>query len=496
MARNLAINFARGALWLGISSVTARVFGLLAQIILGAHLTDSDFGVFAHATGITALTLCLRGGNVAGYLQNLTDDRFKTEAGGYIRLSGLACLIGLTATLSAAGAAPFFSAERDLPAVLAGFALIAIAPFYAMPPRARLAGSLSFGRLACVEGMTSLIRASTAIALALGGLGIYALVIPVVVAGWTEVILLRCLMPVATLRMAMRATNTCDALKTTFWTTLGAVTSTVIYQGDYLAASFFVSTEVLGQYFFAYALCNQLGYFSVSMLGKLVAPIISKLDVDERRQARTADRIAASLALIMPAILMTLPIAFPELDNFLWGGRWENIRSPLLIISTHLGCLLTTTVLYGVLHGRGDFRKPALLEFIRALALLTGVAVGAALLHSPTGIGLGALLLGGSSSVFISILVTRAMGKSAVDSTLPLIAGPVIGLGVAKITRHLFDALHGWSGATTTFDPRWCLEAAAVVPLFLFAYFVVIRITFPKQTEDILKLIRQLFPIR
>lgn len=496
MARNLAINFARGAVWLGISSVAARVFGLLAQIILGAHLTDSDFGVFAHATGITALTLCLRGGNVAGYLQNLKDDRFQTEAGGYIRLSGLACLIGLTATLSAAGAAPFFSAERDLPAVLAGFALIAIAPFYAMPPRARLAGTLSFGRLAYVEGVTSLIRASTAIALALGGLGVYALVTPVVVAGWAEVILLRCLMPVATLRMAMQATNTRDALKTTYWTTIGAVTSTIIYQGDYLAASFFVSTEVLGQYFFAYALCNQLGYLSISMLGRLVAPIVAQMGADNHRQAATATRIAASLALIMPAILMPLPIAFPALDEYLWGGRWEAIRASLFIISTHLACLLTTTALYGVLHGRGDFRRPALLEFIRVASLLTGVAVGGGLLQSTSGIALGALLLGGTSSIFISIFVTRTLGATPRDSTLPLLAGPFLGLTAATLARHLANDLQGWSGAATIYDPRWFLEAATAVSLFLVIYLVTSRIAFPKPTDDIRRLIRQLVFIR
>jgi O-antigen/teichoic acid export membrane protein len=489
MGKGLGFDFGRGALWLGVGNTAARALGVVAQLVLGAYLSDADFGVFALATGLTSLTLCLRGGNITGYLQTLDDKRFLSEAGGFIRLSGLACLIGLGATLLAALWAPSFVAARDIRGVLLVFAIISCAPFFSMPSRAYLAGRLAFGRLAVVDFLSALIRVGGAIVLALLGMGAYALVVPIAASGIVEAMLLNRLMPVPVLRLAVHADNTKAAAYTVRWTMLAAVASTMIYQGDYLGASYFVSTDVLGQYFFAYALCNQIGYLATSMLGGIVAPIIARMGDDQQRQEAAGRRLAASLALVMPGILMTLPIAFPEIDEFVWSGRWGVVRWPLLLIAPHLACLLTTTLLYGALHGRGHFRMPALLDCIRAVALLSGAALGSAVFHTAGGIALGTLLLGGTTSVFASVAVARALGSSTGAALKLLAGGPLLAFAVAAVIRSGVDAIQGWSGASQTQDPRWCIEAVAAVAAFFIAYGATCRLVFPDSTRDLLRFV-------
>jgi len=491
MGKGLGFDFGRGALWLGVSSAAARAFGVVAQLVLGASLSDADFGVFALAMGLTSLTMCLRGGNVGGYLQTLDDERFPKEAGGFIRLSGLACLIGLGATLLAALWAPAFVATRGVRGVLVAFAGTACVSFFSMPSRACLAARLAFGRLAVVDCVSAFVRAGVAIALAVQGMGAYALVIPIVASGIVEAILLNRFMPVPVLRLAVRAGNTRAAAHTVRWTMLAALASTMIYQGDYLGASYFVSTDVLGQYFFAYSLCNQIGYLSTSMLGGIIAPIIARMGDDRQRQEAAGRRLAAGLALVIPGILMTLPVAFPEFDRLVWGGRWEVVRWPLVLMAPHLACLLTTTLLYGALHGRGHFRLPALLDCMRAVALLAGAALGAAWFHTAGGIAIGALLLGGTASVVASVAVTASLGNSRVAAVKLLGGGPLLVLAIATLIRHGSDTVQGWSGATLGHDPRWFIEAVATAAVFLIAYGVACRLVFPESTRDLLQFVQQ-----
>ena len=490
MGKGLGFDFGRGALWLGVSSAAARAFGVAAQLVLGASLSDADFGVFALAMGLTSLTMCLRGGNVVGYLQTLDHERFLREAGGFIRLSGLACLIGLVATLLAALWAPVFVPTPGVRGVLVAFAVTSCVPFFSMPSRACLAARLAFGRLAVVDCVSAFVRAGLAIALAVQGMGAYALVIPIVVSGLVEALLLNHLMPVPVLRLAVAANNTKAAAHTVRWTVLAAVASTMIYQGDYLGASYFVSTDVLGQYFFAYSLCNQIGYLSTSMLGGIVAPVIARMDDDQQRQEAAGRRLAAGLALVMPGILMTLPVAFPEIDRLVWGGRWEGVRWPMVLIAPHLACLLTTTLLYGALHGRGHFRLPALLDCIRAVALLSGAALGGALFHTAGGIALGALLLGGTASVFASVAVNHALGSSCGAALKLLGGGPCLAFAVAVLIRSGVDTIQGWSGATPAQDPRWFIEAVATAAVFLVGYGMACRLVFPDSTRDLMRFVR------
>lgn len=491
MGRGLGFDFGRGALWLGISGAVARIFGVIAQIVLGSSLTDSDFGVFALATGVTSLTMCFRGGNVGGYLQNLDDERFQQTAGGFLRLSGLACLGGAGATLLAAVWVPVLVAAPDIRGLLVAFAVVALLPFFSIPSRARLASHLAFGRLAIVDCVAAFVRAAIAIVLALRGMGAYALVIPVVMGGVVEALLLNCLRPVGVLRLACEADNTKAAIHTVRWTALAAVASTMIYQGDYLGAAWFVSTDILGQYFFAYSLSNQVGYLATSMVGGIVAPIIARMGEDRQRQEAAGRRLASSLAILMPGMLMVLPVAFPEVDRLVWGGRWEGVRVPMLLLAPHLACLLTTTVLYGALHGRGHFRMPALLDCLRAVALLAGAALGGGLFKSADGIALGVLLLGGTSSVFASVMVAHRLGIPCLGGLKLLGGGPLLSLAVAILLRHGMDIVEGWSGATHAHDPRWLIEAAVAAIVFLTTYVATCRLMFPNASAELLRFVQR-----
>lgn len=482
---SLSVTVRRGSAVFGISAVGSRISGLIGHCVLGSYLSDEDFGLFGIAIGTLSVTFALRNAGVQPVLQALPDDEFYRDGGGLLRLSTIATGFGLLMTVLAAGIAPCFGGSYKLSWMLVLSAVAATMPALAMPSRSRLQANLRFVPLAAIDTSSAFLRSGLAIALAVGGGGSAALIVPLLVSGAAEAMATACLAPVPVISMLWRASNTHGAMRTVRWTAVSAIATTLVTQGDYLGASCVVSAQVVGQYFFAYSLCNQMNLLLSTVLTNITIPIVAALRYDANRQTRAAEQVARTLGIVVPGLMICLPTAFREIDLLIWGGRWQHLQATLLPLASSMAAMLTTTLLYCILQATGSFRLPALLELGRGTLVVIGAIVGSYFLPTSRGIALGVGICAGLPSVAFSVAVAGRVGLS-ISSAIRAFGGPLcIGLLASIGNRFLFDQCLGWSGAAAAYDPRWAIEAAAVGILTGLTYAVLCFLFLPTTSRSV-----------
>jgi PST family polysaccharide transporter len=492
----LGSSFGRGAAFLSIGAIVSRITSFVAQIVLGVVLTKEDFGVFGIALGIMTVTGCLRGGVVHTVLQTLKPGEFNDRAAPYVRLSFLASLVGAVASAIAALVVPHFRAEPLLGAVLLVLGGNSMMPFFNSALRARMQVDLRFGAIAAVDTLNSVLRMSVAIGLAYAGWGPLALAMQLLVSAIVEAGIFAFMTKLPLWRLLRTPGGTREALHTVRWTILLAIASTCVFQGDYFAASIFAPVAEVGIYYFTYGLCNQSGYLAASMLGEVVGPTIARVKDDPERRAAAALRIAHGLSILLPGLVFAIPVAFPEVEWLIWGGRWQIAKWTAFFLSAQVSVLLTTSLLYATRQGIGDFRSPAILECFRGAAVLLGAGVGAAISPTPNGIAIGALVVGGGTSVAIATWLIRDLGVATMRALWVMVGPPLAAAALALALRLGLDQVQqlfggpdsGFTGAHGPRDWRWGIEAAVGGFGFFALYTAMARIFFKHVVHDMLSI--------
>lgn len=478
--------FARSVGFLAVSAIFARLTGLIAQLVLGAVLSDEEFGVFGIALGFMVFTGCLRGGEVHHYLQTIAPDRYRDEAPPFVRVAFLASMIGAAATLLAAVVAWLTRSESMLPWVLVVLAAHTATPFINAPLRARLIVDSRIGLLTAVDATNSLLRILVVVVFALGGAGPLTLAIQLLVSAIFEACVLWWITRVPVFGMLRTRGGEREALHTVKWTVLAGIATTGVLQGDYFAASLFAPAAVVGVYYFIFGLCNQSAYLAATMLREAVGPAIARVREDPVRRTSAAIRIARGLAIVVPCLVFAVPVVFPELDQAVWRGRWSEWEWVAMVLSAHVCLLIMTTLLYGTMQGMRDYRTPARLEIARGIAIVAGAAIGAWISPTPMGIAVGVLAIGGVTSGVNAVQILHKLGVGSLRAARLAFVPTLAGCALAVGSRLLLDRVQGWSGAQPGRDPRWLLEMAVAGFGFLGLYALVARVFFRAVLRDML----------
>ncbi|MBL9121740.1 MAG: oligosaccharide flippase family protein [Phycisphaerae bacterium] len=478
--------FARNVGFLAVGAIVARFTGLIAQLVLGRKLTDEQFGVFGIALGFTILTNCLRGGEVHHYLQTIAPDRFNRDAAPFVRVAFLASMVGTLATILAAVAAGFFRSEEMLPAVLIVLALHAGTPFLNAPLRARMQVDGRFGLLTAVDTTNSILRIFVVIAFAYGGAGPITLAVQLLVSALFEAVVLWWITRVPVFGMLRGRGGEREALHTVKWTVLAGIFTTAVLQGDYFAASLFAPAAAVGVYYFIFGLCNQSAYLAATMLREAVGPAIARVREDPERRTSAAIRIARGLAVLVPCVVFAVPVVFPELDLAVWNGRWGEWKWVAMVLSAHVCFLIMTTLLYGTLQGMRDYKTPARLEIARAIGIVGGAGIGAAISPTPMSIAIGVLAIGGVTSGSNTVRVLHRLGVGTFRAIRLAFVPTVAGAALAVLSRLFLDRYQGWSGADPKGGPVWLVELFVAGFGFLALYGVMARIFFHSVLRDMI----------
>lgn len=241
---------------------------------------------------------------------------------------------------------------------------------------ARLRAELRFRTWAVIGSIQSLSVVLMSIALAMLGMGAYALVIPMPI------------MMVGCALMTWYASRQRVGLRPQFnrWLPLlrdarffftGNIFNVLLQQGDYLITGFFFEKAILGAYYFAFRMSSQTGQLISSSLGTILVPSFARLDRERDRQIAAYERICSSLLLIgIPLCCLQALVAQPVFE-LLFSQKWRTAAPLFEYLSLAMGFAVPMTTAMSLLIAQGRLRANMVLTIFQAILFLTMVLYGA-----------------------------------------------------------------------------------------------------------------------
>lgn len=360
---------ARGALWLSVSSWSAKIAQTVALLVLAKALAPSQFGILA----IAALTYNvlqainqLGVGDALVYLQDQIEEASRTALS-LVVLAGLV-LAGLAWGLAPVVASFFHSPSATF--VLRGFAVCLPLDAVAQVPIARLTRSLRFSRRAITDTLPSVIGAAVTVGVVVSGyplIGLVAGQIAGSTANATVAMLVgpRCL-PGWSSVIARRLLRYGGFLSAADLVNLG------LLNVDYIIVGHVLGPVALGQYSLAYRICF-MPYLSIAVVANgAVFPYYCRLPSREAIARASENTIGLITVLSIPWFAGLVLFAG---DITLLGSKWAPAIGAVRFLAVY-GLFLTLIlsalqVLKAV--GRSEL---VLLGRGLHLAILTAVLIG------------------------------------------------------------------------------------------------------------------------
>jgi lipopolysaccharide exporter len=307
--------------WAGLTMVLGRGATLLATLVLARLLVPADFGLFA--VGIL----------VINYL-----DRFKDVGVGaaliyrrepWTRLAptALPLAVGSAAVLSvgtfvvAPLAADFFYDPRAAD-ILRALSLVLLISGLSIVPESKMRREMDFRRRVVPEVVAAVVKGVVSVALAVAGLGVFALV-------WGQLAgtLVQSSLYWALCRWRPRLgwdrSLAVLMLKYGIASSVVAVLSVFIENMDYLVVGRRMSAESLGYYVMAYRL-PELSVFGVCIVaGQVFFPMFARLQDDLPRLAGVYLDAVRNISLVTLPVGAALACLAPEVISTLYSDKWD-----------------------------------------------------------------------------------------------------------------------------------------------------------------------------
>jgi len=422
---------ARGALWLSVSTWTARGAQIVALLVLARALTPSEFGILAVAA-LTYNTLLVV--SHLGIFEALSYLRDRIELGELSRTALSICIVvGLILTGVTWALAPLiahFFHSPDATFVLRGFALGITFDAAAMVPRGLLTRSLSFSRRTITDALPQVIGAAVTISVVVSGHPLFGLVAGQVTGSISAAIVAfligpRCL-PGWNTAMARRLLGYGKFLSAADLLNIG------LLNVDYILVGHVLGPVALGYYSLAYRICF-MPYLSISVVANgALFPYYCRLPSREA-QARTAES-AFSLITALSTPWFAGLVLFAG-DIALLGHKWAPATGAIRFLALYglfLSLIISALDLLKAV-GRTD-----LVFFIRGLHLAILTAVLIATVHRGiTVVALDQAVVAGLIAAISGLLIIRhvsvrpaALGRSV---GLPMLGA----LGMAAVVLVL-----------------------------------------------------------
>lgn len=359
-----------------LNSGVVRGLSFLAQLVLASLLSKHDFGVYAAAMAVAAFLTAFRDGGMAQWLTQGGRSEFDRRAGdafwtGVVFNTSL----GIALAAMAVPASSFFGEDSIAAVILVAgvsFPLTSLGSFY----RTSLTIDLRMREVTAIEVASAVVKYALIVALALQGWGPLSFVLPLPIAYLLEAILGFAATRDRPWKRKSAARRWPGLLARNRWILSGTFIATVALQVDYAIIGRLATLPVLGVYYFAY----QLTYMSASVVTENAKRVLFPgLVAAEPSKRGAATLKASSVATMLGAPLLLLPAAvIGPLEQLLWSGKWEQAVLPMAVLSLGLPLHLMTAVTQASLLSRGKFRLWSGVNGVRAIAVATGAALGAA----------------------------------------------------------------------------------------------------------------------
>ena len=425
----------------GIKAVT-----LGCQLILAWKLSASDFGLVALAYSVTAFTAVIQRNGLREILVQRAQ-RFDEYANSAFWLS---LVIGAIVTVLTLGAAPLAVHIYKQPPLLCILSILAVGQMLLAlqsVPGAKLQTTMKFRELSLVNLFEGVTTGLLTVVFAMTGWKAYSIVLPIPIVQTISLLI----------QLKLSGFRPRRGFSWTIWREMiGASTlllgAALLYafnmQGANIVLGFFHGAAVVGIFFFAYNLCNQVTSLLTNNLYSVLLPTLSNLQDDADRQTRVFLRVTHLVNLVGMFVCLLLAAVADPLIRALYGSKWVAAIPSMQVLSIGMTFSISFALSINLLTAQGRFKEMLWFNVFRAAGFITLVTLGAVIGGALAVSWATAIftLLFGPAITFIAIHPGNGTWDEIFESHVwPLIIG-VIACGTAVYLSQFFPRYSGRAG--------------------------------------------------
>jgi O-antigen/teichoic acid export membrane protein len=355
--------------WASIGSIGRALIGFAQLAVLARLIPTAEFGLIALALAVVNTALILADVGLSSaiiHFQEVSEDELSS-------LFWLNIAVGVVLTILLAGASPAIAQVYGQPRLIGVF--LAISPLFALTAlgqqqRALAEKALRFNQLAMIEISATACGFLVAIAAALGGLGVYAIVLSLLtiaavnsIMAW--VVLGRTWRP----RFHYRLAETRRFLSYGGYLIAGNLANTLTMQGDVVLAGKLFPGSVLGLYSQPRELCMRIMFVINPIVTRIGLPLIARSQGDLQKVKTIYLNTLRMTASINFPIYAFMALFSSDVVLFIFGQKW--IDAGPLLRALALWCLVRSigNPVGSLLNAMGRTKR-ALMSSVCVLALL------------------------------------------------------------------------------------------------------------------------------
>lgn len=350
---------ARGAAWLTLQTLSARVFSLLSQLVLAWLLVPSDFGLIGLAYTVTTMVRTLVSFGVDDVLLQRQRTIRLWQSSAFWATLGLSLLGMLTVFV----AAPVGAALYHSPKLIGLLAILGVAmPLGALSTvsSVTIRAQMGFRFLALYNTFEIAATQVLTILFAWLHFGAYSFALPIPILAIVKSILFWFKSP-PNVKMKLRLPQMrylAGRGSVVFGTRL-LIES--VSQGDYFTLGIMATQSVVGSYYFAFRIASQPLRIVAGNFSNVLFPAFAQLNGESDRQLAAAINGSRLLAYtVMPLCFLQAAAAGPFLR--LWfGPRWLSTVPLVQALSIGLPFDAISWVAGSLMAARGEFRRQLVL---------------------------------------------------------------------------------------------------------------------------------------
>ncbi len=350
--------------WAAAGNVAVQLASYSSILVLAALLPPSAFGTVAAAAAIIGVATLVMEAGTSGSIIATRDLTREHVRGALVLNVGVGIVLAAAIVVSANPIAKTFAGGGDASAVqVLGLMLVTVS--LAIVPSALLKKAMYFKRDAAVRVSSTVIGAAAAIAAAVAGAGIWALVTRHVLGSAVATVLSWILArdvfprPQPNSGSAEGRRSRLRRPENSLWFFVMALSTLLAFSGDNLVVGAATDATQLGFYALAFNLAFvPLTQFSWQVGGVLFPATAATDDLETvaRRTVTAARFVALILFPLLPPALVLAPVVLPAV----LGPEWREMVPLFQILLVVAACHAVTSMIGESLSGTGNvpFRAP------------------------------------------------------------------------------------------------------------------------------------------
>jgi teichuronic acid exporter len=362
----------RGVAWTGSVKWVTQIAAWVATLAVARLLSPEDFGLVGMAAVYLGLLTMLSEAGLGTTVIAMRELRGEALA----QMHTLATIVGVVGFLVSNVVAGPLAAFFETPALRA--VVIALsANFFIISlrtvPLAMLQRQLRFGRVALIDGVNSIVTATTSVTLAFMGFRYWALVIAALAGSVTATVLALASRPTPFRRPQA------DELRGALWVSRDIVVASVAWyvfqNADFFVAGKLLGAAALGAYTFAWNLAYSIVEKVTGLVTSVTSPIFSAAKHDALLLKRYLTHITGALSLALLPATVGLALVAADLIAIV-GDKWRPAIMPLRLLVLYAGVRSLTPILSQALTITGDTRYAMKRSLVAAIILPIAFAIG------------------------------------------------------------------------------------------------------------------------